>query len=171
MADPHTLEFLRISSDALIALDNRTYHFALQPYHHLVRLVHIISVSVFFGAVVLMDFEMAGVRKTLPLQALFKNILPWLYGVFAVAIVSGAMLFFYDPLHVGSHTYFSLKMLFIVLALANALAFRGLNYRAPTTPRMATAVRIAGGISLLLWLGVMVCASLNVEAAPKVLLQ
>ena len=171
MAVAHTLDFLRISSDALIALDNRTYHFALQPYHHLIRLVHIVSVSVFFGAVVLMDFELAGVRKTLSLQALFKNILPWLYGVFAVALVSGAMLFFYDPVHVGSHTYFSLKLMFIVLALVNALAFRRVNYRVSATPRIATMVRIAGGISLLLWLGVMVCASLNVEAAPKVLLQ
>jgi hypothetical protein len=87
--------------------------------------------------------------------------------------VTGVLLFFYDPVHVASHAYFSLKLILIAFGVANALAFSRKGFAvalaAPgAAPRHA---RIVGGLSLVIWAGVMICATLNVEAAPKVLLR
>ena len=173
MADLHTLSSLRLPSEVLIALDNRAYHFALQPYHHLVRLTHVLSVSAFFGAICLLDLRLMGVRATVPLRAFAEHALPWLYATFGVAAVTGAALFAYDPVHVGSHSYFTLKLLFIVLGLANAALFHRTSYvRALASEAgMPAGARIAGTLSLAFWIAAMVCSCLNVEAEPKVFLR
>jgi hypothetical protein len=173
MPDPHALSFLSIPSDVLIALDNRDYRFALQPVHHLVRMVHIMAISAFFGAIVLLDLRLTGMRPTLALRALSELVMPWVYWTFGVGVVSGAMLFFYDPVHVASHAYFSLKIILIVLGMINAALFnrKGFVLALNAPGAMPRHARIIGMVSLLIWSGVMICATLNVEAAPKVLLR
>ena len=85
---------------------------------------------------------------------------------------TGAALFFYEPVKVGSHAYFTLKLILIGLGLANAGLFHRAGYgtalHASAMPRHA---RLAGAVSLALWTAVIVCACLNVEAEPKVLLR
>ena len=173
MPDPHALSFLYIPTDVLVALDNRGYRFAMQPFHHLVRLAHVMSISAFFGAIVLLDLRLIGMRRSLPLKALSELVLPWVYLMFAVAIVTGLMLFFYDPVHVASHAYFSLKLILITVGMANAALFnrRGFGVALNSSSTMPRHARIVGALSLAIWMGVMICASLNVEAAPKVLLR
>src|SRR6267154_2073324 len=68
MADPNALDLIRIPSDVLVALDWRPYHFALQPYHYLVRLAHVVSMAAFFGGIAALDLRLMGWRATLPLQ-------------------------------------------------------------------------------------------------------
>jgi hypothetical protein len=176
MADPSALDFLRIPSDALVALDWRPFHFALQPYHYLVRMIHLMSMAAFFGAIVALDLRLMGWRVVVPLRPLAELVLPWLYVTFSISIASGLALFFYDPVHVGSHAYFTLKLLLTVLGVANAVLFRRSGEFAAFTSEKATSTpsihaRLVGAISLAIWIGVLVCASLNVEAAPKLLLR
>jgi hypothetical protein len=177
MADPNALDLIRIPSDVLVALDWRPFHFALQPYHYLVRLTHVMSMAAFFGGIAALDLRLMGWRATLPLQPFADLVLPWLYVTFGIALSSGFALFFYDPVHVGSHAYFSLKLLLTLLGLANAALFRRSAYfaafgaDAPAPARPSAHVRFVGAVSLALWTGVVICASLNVEAAPKVLLR
>jgi hypothetical protein len=173
MFDPsQALAGLRIPSDLLIAMDNRALHFALQPYHFIIRAVHVLAVAAFFGGIVVLDLRLIGVRAVAPLQGFVEHVVPWLYGTFAVSFVTGAALFLYDPLHVGSHAYFTLKLLFILLGLVNALVFHrwalGGALRAET--RLPRSAKIGGAVSLGLWVLVMLTASLNVEGPPKVLL-
>jgi hypothetical protein len=173
MADPHALSFLSIPTDILVALDNRDYRFALQPYHHLVRMAHILSISAFFGAIVLLDLRLIGLKASLQLRTLSELAMSFIYWTFSIGVATGILLFFYDPVHVASHAYFSLKLILIALGTVNALLFNrkgfGIALAAPgTVPRHA---RIVGTLSLLIWAGAMVCATLNVEAAPKVLLR
>jgi hypothetical protein len=173
MSDPHALSFLYIPTDILVALDNRDYRFALQPFHHLVRMAHILSISAFFGAIILLDLRLVGLKRTVQLRPLSELVMPFVYWTFGIGIVTGVLLFFYDPVHVASHAYFSLKLILIVLGMFNALMFNrkgfGIALAAPgAVPRHA---RIIGTVSLLIWAGVMICATLNVEAAPKVLLR
>jgi hypothetical protein len=172
MADPNVFDALRIPTDVLIALDNRTYHFALQPYHFVVRLTHVVAMGLFFGGIALFDFRLLGIKSSGQLNAFTDEMRPWLYATFGVTFVTGVMLFLYDPVHVGSHAYFAPKLILMALGLANALMF----HRTPYAPMLdvqqrVPMARVAGAISLVLWLGVVVLASLNVEAAPKVLLR
>jgi hypothetical protein len=176
MADPNVLDLIRIPSDVLVALDWRPFHFALQPYHYLVRMTHVTSMAAFFGGIAALDLRLMGWRAALPLELFADLVLPWLYVTFGIALVSGTALFFYDPVHVGSHAYFSLKLLLTVLGLVNAAVFRRSVYFASLageTPAAAPAahVRLVGAVSLAFWTGVVVCACLNVEAAPKMLLR
>jgi hypothetical protein len=173
MADPHALSFLYIPTDILIALDNRDYRFALQPFHHLVRMAHILSISAFFGAIILLDLRLVGLRRAVPLKALSELAMPLIYWTFGIGVATGIALFFYDPVHVASHAYFSLKLILIALGIANALLFNRNGFAvALATPGAAPRhARIAAAASLAIWASVMICATLNVEAAPKVLLR
>ena len=173
MADPNVLDLIRIPSDALIALDWRPFHFALQPYHYLVRLAHVVSMGAFFGGIAVLDLRLMGWQPRLPLKALADLLLPRLYITFGLALASGVALFFYDPVHVGSHAYFSHKLLLTALGLANAAMFRRSFVALAAAPDSGVSahVRFVATISLALWTGVVVCACLNVEAAPKMLLR
>jgi hypothetical protein len=177
MADPTTLDILRIPSDVLVALDWRPYHFALQPYHYLVRLTHVMSMAAFFGGIAALDLRLLGWRVLLPLRPFAELIIPWLYVTFGITVVTGLALFFYDPVHVGSHAYFTLKLILTVLGVANARLFHRSGYltalaaEVPVSAQPSGYARLAGAISLALWTAVVVCACLNVEAAPKLLLR
>ena len=130
------------------------------------------STAAFLGGIVVLDQRLMGLRVSVALRPLADLILPWLWVLFAMTLVTGIALFFYDPLHVGSHAYFTLKLVFIVLGLANAALFHRTNYEAARSggPRGSVGARVAGGLSLAFWLAVMLAASLNVEGPPKVLL-
>jgi hypothetical protein len=173
MADPSLFDFMRIPTDIFIALDDRPLHFAMQPYHFVIRLVHVLAMAAFFGGIGLLDLRLLGWRGTVPLRAFADHVLPWLYVTFAVAVVTGVALFAYDPVHVGSHAYFAPKLALIVLGLANAALF----HRTGTLKALAAqdalpmSARVSGAVSLALWTGVVVCSSLNVESVPMVFLR
>jgi hypothetical protein len=173
MYDPsQALAAFRIPSDLLIAMDNRDLHFAMQPYHFAIRAVHVLAVGAFFGGIVLLDLRLIGVRATAPLQGFVQQTIPWLYLTFAVVVLTGIGLFLYDPVNVGSHAYFTLKLLFIFLGMVNAVAFHrwALSDALKAEIKMPRSAKLGGAISLGLWVLVMLAASLNVEGPPKVLL-
>ena len=63
MIDPsQALAGFRIPSDLLIAMDNRDLHFALQPYHFIIRAVHVLAMAAFFGGIVVLDLRLMGLR-------------------------------------------------------------------------------------------------------------
>jgi hypothetical protein len=169
----HPLAFLRIPYEILGALDSRAIHYIMQPYHYLVRAAHILTSSMFFGIVLLLDFRLMGFHRSMGMRPLAEAALPWLYWTFSISFVTGIALFLYDPVHVGSHAYFSPKLLMLLLGLINTAAFRRYRFGAAFTPAgiMPVSAKIAGGLSLFFWAAVMIFAMLNTEAAPKVLLQ
>ena len=172
MTTAHVLDMLRLPSGLLIALDWRPLHFALQPFHHLIRLTHILTMAGFYGVIGLLDLRLLGWNPAIPLRPFIHHARPLLYGLFAAAIVTGVALFLYEPVKVGSHAYFLPKLVLIALGMTNAGLFHGRGYQAAlaaeTMPRQA---RIAGAVSLALWTAVIVCGCLNGEAAPKLLLR
>lgn len=173
MTDPHPLGFLRLSFALLSALDSRHFHYWVQPVHYLVRALHILSMGAFFGGVSVLDLRLLGRGRMVPFKPVAEHLLPFLYWSFGVCFVSGLVLFFYDPVHVGSHAYFVPKLLLIGTGLAVIATYRRTRFRfafgeVAAMPRSARAAAIA---SLVIWTGVVVCSCLNTEAAPKVYLQ
>jgi phosphoglycerol transferase MdoB-like AlkP superfamily enzyme len=173
MADPSLYDAIRIPSEALIALDNRAYHFAVQPVHYLLRMTHVLSAAAFFGAIVLFDLRLAGVSTHARLKPFAQDTLWWLYITFGLTNLSGLLIFLYDPVHAGSRAYFSPKMIMIVLGLVNTVIYRRYAFRfalkePAETPRSA---KIAGTLSIVCWLAVMAFSSMNAEGIPKVLLR
>ena len=173
MADPSLFDPIRIPAQALIAVDNRALHFAMQPYHYLIRLAHIVAMGAFFGGIGLLDLRLMGWRGTVPLRAFAEMRCRGCMRRSGSPCSPASLLFLYDPVHVGSHAYFAPKLALIVLGLANALLFHRTTYLAALAAERVTPVsaRVAGAVSLLLWSAVVVCSSLNVEAVPKVFLR
>ncbi len=169
----HPLAFMRIPFDVLAAIDSRWLHYALQPVHYLIRIVHLLSMAAFFGGIGLLDFRLMGWRGSILLRPFAKGVLPWLYVTFGVTATTGVLLFLYDPVAVGSHAFFVPKMIFVALGLLNAAIYHQTGYVAALASErsMPVSARVAGAVSLALWTGVIVCAALDVESVPKVYLQ
>jgi len=177
MADISLFDPIRVPVSYLTALDNRAFHFVFQRWHYLTRLAHVLSSACFFGIIVLLDIELilarpvrAGSSVMIAGNRLHMRMLSL---ALLLALLTGLPLFLFDPVRVGSHAYFSPKMLLIAAGLVNALLFARLGIGAgiPVAMEQRQAARMAGTISLLLWTGAMACASLNAEGVPKIFLR
>lgn len=168
----NSLDGFRIPVAWLLAIDSRALHIALQPYQFLIRAAHILAISLFFGAITVLDLRLFGAASELPLRPLARLVLPWVYATFAVSMASGVILFLYDPLEVGSHDWLTPKLLFIALGFANAVWFniRYLPGQMISPAGLTTAGKAAGLASILLWSLVILCACLNAEPPPRLLL-
>jgi hypothetical protein len=168
----NALDHLRIPVPYLLAIDSRAFHIALQPYQFLIRAAHVLSISLFFGAITVLDLRLFGAARELPLKPLARLVLPWVYGTFAFGILSGVILFLYDPLEVGSHDWLTPKLVFIALAFANAVWFnvQYLPGQLVSPTGLTTAGKAAGIASITLWGLVILCACLNAEPPPRLLL-
>ena len=123
--------------------------------------VHIAAAAILFGAILLVDLRLIGFGKRLSLPDLAALALPWSIGGGVVAMITGIILLLFDPIAVGIHTFFLPKMALIVLGFANALFFHRFVRLEGAGNGRAAAARFAGMLSLALWTGVFLCATLN----------
>jgi hypothetical protein len=91
---------------------------------------------------------------------LSNDVLPLTWSAFVGAVISGALLFSSKATHYFADAPFRFKIVCLVLAGLNMLIFHSMTYRDVhnwdddvVTPR---AARIAGALSLLFWVGVVV---------------
>jgi hypothetical protein len=168
----NALDPFRLPVPFLLAFDSRALHIALQPYQFLIRAAHVLSISLFFGAITVLDLRLFGAARELPLKPLARLVLPWVYATFAFSMISGVVLFLYDPLEVGSHDWLTPKLFFIAVAFANAVWFniRCLPAQMVSPTGLTTAGKAAGIASIALWGLVILCACLNAEPPPRLLL-
>jgi hypothetical protein len=154
-------------------MDNRGLHFALQPYQFLIRAIHVYTVSIFFGAVLLLNLRLLGRAAELPLRPFFRLSMPVIHASLTVTMITGMALFFYDPVAVGSHDWLTPKLLFITLGYMNA-AWLNSNGKAGrlTTPsgQLNTQGKTAVMIALALWTLTIFCSCLNAEPPPRLFL-
>ncbi len=146
----------------------RLYVYRLQEFHALFRIAHILSMAIFFGSILLLDLRLFGLSRDLALRQFAPHVLPWTYASFCVAMVSGIVLFLFDPIQLASHTWFLPKLVLIALGVVNAAIFRrGAWDRAlGGVGAMPAAARAAGAISATVWIAVILCASLNASERP-----
>ena len=173
MADPSIFDLVRIPVPVLVGLDWRPYHFALQPVHYIVRMLHVTSMAAFFGGIGVLDLRLLGWRAAVPLRAFAEHVLPWLWATFGITAVTGLALFLYDPVRVGTHAYWAPKLLAVAAGLTNALLFHRTSYVAALAAkaRLPVAARVAGGVSLACWTAAVAFACLDTEGPPKLLLR
>ena len=125
--------------------------------------VHFIGLSLLVGALVLWDLRLLGVARRIPIAAAHQFI-PWVLTGFAITAASGVMFLMAEPTEYIYNVAFHGKVLFMLLAGANALAFyatvgtdtlrRGADAHAPA------AAKIMATLSLAFWIGVIVCGRL-----------
>lgn len=122
-----------------------------------IETVHVIALVVVVGSILVVDLRLMGLAsRSYPVPALVRELLPYTWAGFVVAVVSGALLFSSNAAKYYLNVPFRLKMLLLALAGANMIAFHLTSYRSVqqwgADPPLAA--KLAGGISVVLWIGV-----------------
>lgn len=125
------------------------------PY---VESAHVIFLAVVIGTILTVDTRLLGwASRHLPFDYLAERLLPWTWGAFAGAVVTGLLMFIVNATSYWSNTPFLVKMALLLFAGANMMYFQLITYRGVrrwNTGQPTTAARAAGAISLVTWLGI-----------------
>ena len=122
--------------------------------------IHVLAITLVVGSIAIVDLRLIGVSSLdRTVTRLTKDVLPLTWIAFAVALMTGVLMFISNAVNYAHNFYFQIKILLLVLAGINMLFFHFVVGRdvdswgvsAQTTPLRA---RVAGGTSLLLWVGV-----------------
>jgi hypothetical protein len=126
-----------------------------------VETLHIVGLAVLFGTAVAFDLRLLNVPSSLPVDGVAKFLLPLARMGFALAVVSGLVLFMMQARTFGVMPLFLVKMAAVAVAVTNTMIFhRGIftSVRrwsdSSRTPRRA---RIAAVVSLVCWTLALVC--------------
>lgn len=123
--------------------------------------VHIAGLALLFGSIAIVDLRLLGLGRRVPVTALVAFAVPWSITGFVVAASTGLLMFSAHIDEFLGQPVFLLKMSLIVLAALNAaLLHRGALRSAAgfdTLHPSPRRVRVAAGLSLALWLGVIGC--------------
>lgn len=121
--------------------------------------VHVLAIAAVVGSISFVDLRLLGLAsRGRPVSQLVNEVLPVTWIAFVVAVVSGLTLFASNAVEYYNNPSFRIKMVLLMLAGMNMLVFHGITYRGvgqwDTLPRPPVGAKIAGGTSLLLWIGV-----------------
>ena len=123
--------------------------------------VHVLSLCLFLGLVLMMDLRLLGLaHRETPITQIQKRLFPWQLVGAIVMSVSGFVLFYAQPVLYWGKGFYWIKMLLVMpLAMLNLLVFHFTTYRSvaewDTAPNPPPAARLAGVLSIVLWVGVL----------------
>jgi hypothetical protein len=127
----------------------------------LLESAHVIALAIVVGTVVIIDLRLLGLATThRSFQRLAADTLPWTLGAFALAALTGSLMFITNATVYFHNTWFRAKVLLLALTAINAVVFEltarrsvGNWDQARTPPPLARAV---AAVSLVIWIGVIV---------------
>lgn len=119
--------------------------------------LHVIALVTVVGTIAIMDLRMIGVAgRNWAVSDLSKDTLPWTWGAFVMAAITGGLLFISKASSYVINPYFLWKMGMLVLAGLNMMYFHFITYRTvehwDRDPTVPVAVRVAGILSLVFWI-------------------
>jgi hypothetical protein len=133
-----------------------------------VETVHIVGIGLLFGSIAMLDLRLLGFSRSLPVKRLAQHVLPWTAASFLLIVPSGLMMFTAHASDFISSPVFITKMFLILAAGLNAALFHAITFpsvgvwdaeemrKLPPPP----SARLAGALSLLIWIAVIACGRL-----------
>jgi hypothetical protein len=127
-----------------------------------IECVHVLAITLVVGSIAAVDLRLLGLASRVRrFSSLNAEIVPLTWTAFALAVLSGSLLFSAKSSQYAANTAFDIKMVLLLLAGVNMAVFQLLIFRsvsswdsAAPTPLPA---KIAGGLSLCIWIAVVVC--------------
>jgi hypothetical protein len=127
-----------------------------------IETAHVLSIVLVVGSIMVVDLRLLNIAsRRRSVSELLNEVLPWTWLAFACAAITGSMLFSSAAAKYAKDAPFRIKMVLLLLAAINMAIFHLGSYRkvalwdrASMTP---TGARVAGGVSLLLWVVVIAC--------------
>ena len=126
-----------------------------------IETVHVLALTLVVGSIAMLDLRLIGAaNRDRGVLELSEETLPWTWGAFIVAAISGSLMFTSAATRYYANVPFRIKMVLLVcaglnMAIFHFTAFRGAHAWNHTHPTPAAA-RIAGGLSLMFWISVVV---------------
>jgi hypothetical protein len=129
-----------------------------------VEITHILGFVVLVGAALMFDLRLLGLSRSLPVSAMAVHLLPWARLALIVVVPSGFLMFIAHATEFSANPAFRLKLVLIALAFLNAGIFHRWPFRSVgdwDTELVAPGpARLAGVLSITLWIGVIACGRL-----------
>ena len=127
-----------------------------------IEAIHVLAVTLVIGSIALVDLRLIGVRAlNRAISNISKELLPITWTAFLAAAITGAILFTSNALSYGQNFYFTSKIILLGLAGINMMCFQfiiGKNLDSWNHyQQLPIAARIAGAISLTLWISIIFC--------------
>ncbi|MFC3285808.1 hypothetical protein [Litchfieldella rifensis] len=113
-----------------------------------VNTLHVLGIALLVGAIVPLDLRLLGWRRSIPLVPLARLLQGAAIAGLLLALATGPLLFIGRATEYADQPLFLTKLTLISLAIVNALV---LNLGSGIAHATSRHLRIAGGISLLLW--------------------
>jgi hypothetical protein len=128
----------------------------------LIESVHVLAICLVVGSIMAVDLRLLGLAWTRrPVSAVTRGILPLTWGAFVVAAASGFLMFMSNATKYLGNGFFVAKLSLVAAAGVNMLVFHFVSARDQSRwdnqARVPLAPRLAGGISLILWIAVVAC--------------
>jgi hypothetical protein len=129
-----------------------------------VETTHLVGLAVLVGSAAAFDLRLLGVSRHLPARATARHLLRCAHAGFAVAAMSGLLLFTADPVAVAGNPAFRWKLGLIAVAGLNSLRFHlGPFRKAEDWDRgvpVPLSAKVAAVVSLGAWAGVITAGRL-----------
>lgn len=129
------------------------------------QIVHIVTLSVIFASVLMLDLHLLGVTlKDRDTAAVAQRFVPGIWYALPIMLASGSILIIAEPNRQLQNPAFYLKMALLLIVIVMTLALQRSIIKRPADwgmPRRASAyAKLTGTASILLWTGIIACGRL-----------
>jgi hypothetical protein len=122
--------------------------------------VHVLAIVIVVGTISIVDLRLLGVASLdISAKRLMHDVIPYTWGAFAIAAITGSLMFSSDATHYAHNRLFQIKLVMLALAGLNMAVFHLFSERdierwdvhGGSTP---VAAKAAAVISLMAWIAV-----------------
>jgi hypothetical protein len=121
--------------------------------------VHVLAIVLVVGTISIVDMRLLGwASRDRAVTRLMRDVLPWTWSAFAIAVITGSLLFSSRAPDYAHNFFLQGKMLLLIAAGFNMTVFHAIGIRNvtewDTLKRTPAAAKVAGAVSLMLWIAV-----------------
>ena len=122
----------------------------------IIEAIHVMAIATVFGTILILDLRLLGYPDTKrPYTRTSRELLPWTWGAFAIAVPTGLLLFAPNASTYWATPVFWWKMAVIACAGVNMIIFEHVTKRSVASWDVNTQAplkaRVAGALSMTFW--------------------